>query len=137
MQHQRLVLSLLLATACGGDSTKPNPTIEGSYTATVFNVVPQGLAAVNVLAAGGSLSITIAASGATTGTLSVPASAAGGTAFSASMAGTATLTGPTISFSQGADTFVRDLRWAFADKTLSVQNQTVGAATFTITLTRP
>ena len=138
MPFGRLVVSLLAATLSGcGGSTAPNPIIEGPYTATTFRVVPQGQALIDVLAAGGSLSITIAPNGTTTGTLNVPASAAGGTAFTASMAGTAVLTGSTVRFTQNADSFVRNLDRTVSGKTLSVQGLTAGSGTFTITLTRP
>lgn len=111
----------LIATACtivlfsGGcgdlDAPDPSDSLAGTYVATVFNVTP-------------------------TGNLSIPASINGGTALSESMAGTATMTGTNVQFQQSADTFVRDLTWAFANNTLSVSNQTAGGAAQTLTLTR-
>jgi hypothetical protein len=120
--------------ACG--STDSSNTLAGTYSANVFTVTPAGQAPINVLAAGGSLSITIAASNSTSGSLAIPASINGGTAFNADMAGTASVSGSTVHFQQSADTFVRDLTWSHAGTTLSVTNQTAGSASYTITLTR-
>lgn len=127
----------LFSGGCGGlYDPDPSDSLAGTYVATVFSVTPTGQSAINVLAAGGSLTITIAANYSTTGNLSIPASVNGGTALSESMAGTATITGTSVEFQQSADTFVRDLTWAFATNTLSVNNQTAGGAAHTITLTR-
>ncbi len=144
MQRQLIVRTQLIAAACTvvlfsggcGDNTDPSDLLAGTYVATVFSVTPTGQAAINVLAAGGSLTIIIAANNTTSGDLFIPASINGGTAFNASMVGTATLTGTNVQFQQTADTFVRDLTWAFANNALSVSNQTAGSATHTITLTR-
>lgn len=135
MRMLAIVLTVIvLATGCG--STGPASQLTGSYTATVFRVTPTGQGQIDVLAAGGSLMIVIAESGVTTGTLSLPASVAGGSTFTASMSGTATLTGSRVVFAQGADSFVRDLDWTLSGSTISVTNQTIQGATYTISLTR-
>jgi len=132
-----LPVALLVGSvgACGG-STENTNTLAGTYSATVFTVTPTGQAAINVVAAGGSLTITIATNNATSGSLAIPASINGGTAFNADMAGTATLSGSTVHFQQTADTFVRDLTWTHSGTTLTVSNQAAGSAAYTITLTR-
>lgn len=137
MKRYMMLLGLVagFAGACGGDSTG-NSTIAGTYTATVFSVTPTGQAAINVIAAGGSLTIAIATNNATSGSLAIPASINGGTAFNADMAGTATVSGSTVHFQQTADTFVRDLTWTHSGTTLTVSNQAAGSASYTITLTR-
>jgi len=126
---------VLLSGGCG-NGTGPSSALVGTYVATVFSVTPTGQAAINVLAAGGSLTISIAANNTTTGSLFIPASINGGTAFNADMAGSVTLTGTSVSFQQSADTFVRDLTWTFSNSTLSVSSQSAGDAAHTITLTR-
>jgi hypothetical protein len=130
-----LATTALLGAACGDDLIVP-PPLAGTYRATEFRATFTGQAPVDVLAAGGTLSITIDQGNATSGTLSIPASLNGGTAFTASMAGTATITGGNVRFTQSADTFVRDLTWTRTDAGLRVSNQTAGSASFTITLTR-
>lgn len=110
--------------------------ITGTYAAALFLVTPAGQSQINVLAAGGSLTIVIDAAGNTTGALHVPASVNGGTTLNESMAGTADIGGLTVSFNQNADTFVRDLIWSRIQISLSVTDQTVGGATYTITLNR-
>ena len=137
---KRLLGAALLAgglgTACGGIDLVGNSTLAaGTYVATVFLVTPPGEQQVNVLGAGGSLSIAISTSGSTSGSLNIPASVSGGP-LTASMAGTATVTELTVEFDQDADTFVRDLNWARVGTAIQVGNVSAGGALFTITLQR-
>ena len=140
-QRVRLLAVVLLtlatgwSSACGSDSPSQPSSLAGVYTATVFRVTPTGQSPIDVLAQGGSLSITIASDNTATGTLSLPASIAG-TAFSASMAGTVVQTGTTVRFEQTTDTFVRDLTFTVVGNTLQATNQVAGVGSFTITLTR-
>ena len=139
MRSRSIYSALLVASSalgCGGLDTVGNSNLlSGTYLATIFLVTPTGQAQSDVLAAGGSLSITIDESGNTTGSLNIPGTVTGGAAFTASMAGTATVTGLTVEFNQAADSFVRDLTWARIGPDLSVANQVAGSASFTITLT--
>lgn len=77
------LLAVWLATwssACGGDSGTQPSAIAGNYTATVFQVTPTGQSMIDVLAQGGTLSLSVAADNSTTETISLPASVTG-TAF--------------------------------------------------------
>jgi hypothetical protein len=125
-----------ISAVCGCGSTESSNALAGTYVATVFNVAPTGQAQVDVLAAGGSLTLTIASDNSTTGNLSVPASANSGVPFTASMAGTVSLSGSIVRFQQSADTFVRDLDWTRSGSNLIVVSQVAGGAAFTLTLTR-
>lgn len=129
---------LTTASACGGgdDTTGPGGLQAGTYVATTFVVQPAGQAPINVLGAGGSLSITINANGTTSGALVVPAAVTGGAAVNESMAGTVTVTQLTVTFQQTADTFVRDLSWSRQGEVISVTNQVLAGATYTISLVR-
>jgi hypothetical protein len=128
------ILSTL--AACGDDGALEPDPIAGAYTATTFRITPPSSAEANVLAQGGSLTITIGANNTTTGTLNVPATITGGDALVASMAGTVDRNGNGVSFEQTADTFVRDLNWTVAGNTITATNQSVGGAIYTIVLTR-
>jgi hypothetical protein len=134
--HAPLVGLVQLSLLACGDGTSPSTSLAGSYVATDFRVTPTGQASIDVLGAGGTLSIAIAANNTTTGSLNVPGSVTGGAPFTASMAGTAMLSGSTVTFQQSADTFVRDLSWTRSGTTLSVTNQAAGSATYTIVLMR-
>ena len=90
---------------------------------------------IDVLAQGGSLSVTVSSDNAASGSLSLAASVAGAP-FTASMTGTAVQTGITVRFEQTADTFVRDLTFTVVGNTLQATNQVAGSASFTITLSR-
>jgi hypothetical protein len=133
--HGGLALAVLAAGACGGYGTE-SVSLEGTYVATVLRVTPEGQALIDVLAAGGSLSVTIGSNNAVSGTLIIPASLNQGVPLNASMAGTAARDGNTVEFNQSADTFVRDLSWELSADGLRVTNQAAGDATYTITLTR-
>lgn len=129
-------LSCVSPTGSCGCSPVENP-IAGTWVATEFGVTPTGQQPVDVLAAGGSLTITIAYNYATSGSLTAPAGVIG--VAPASMAGTAALnsTHTEVTFTQAADTFVRNVTWQRVGNTsLRVSNQITGSASFTVTLTR-
>lgn len=133
-----VLLVMLLVLSCGSPTEGSSP-VAGTWIATQLTVTPTGQAQLDVLAAGGNLSITITSTNVTSGSLNVPASVNGGTAFSASMAGTASLNGgeTEVTFTQSADTFVRDLTWQrVGNNSLRVSNQVAGSASFTVTLTK-
>jgi hypothetical protein len=135
-QLAAVLLAGVLGTACSGNDLVGNSTLmAGTYSATVFTVKPDDAAEINVLGAGGSLTITISKSGATTGSLHVPASVEGGP-LTASMAGTASVTELTVEFDQEADTFVRDLTWSRAGTAIQVANYPLAGAVYTVTLQR-
>lgn len=131
-----LAAAFLSLTVIGcSDSTSAN-ALAGTYNATVFHVTPDGEPDMDILAAGGSLTVTLDANGGASGTISLPASVTGSIPISESLTGTYTQSGNTVQFQQSADTFVRDLAWTVGSGTLSVSQQRAGTATFTITLTK-
>ena len=135
MQRISLLFSIAIATAgCGGtDMVGTTTLVAGTYRADQFLVTPDGQTPINVLAAGGSLIITISASGATSGSLYLPPTI-GGVPFGVSMAGTATVTATTVQFTQTADTFVRELTWTRSENRLEVTDQPTGGASYTVSL---
>jgi hypothetical protein len=134
MMHRMMALLLAGIAACsyGTESVR----LDGTYVASVFRVTPQGQSQIDVLGAGGSMTLTIGSNNAVTGTLVVPGSVTGGGPLSESMAGTAARDGDEVTFTQTADTFVRDLTWSLSAEGLRVTNQTAGGASFTVTLSR-
>jgi hypothetical protein len=94
--------------ACGGDSFSPTTeTVAGSYTATTFTITSSA-GTTDLLAVGATVTVTLAGDGTTAGHLFVPNGAAGGGDLDEDLAGTWTLAGSTVTFSQTADTFIRD-----------------------------
>jgi len=139
-RHRARLLALVTfasawVSGCGSDSPSHPSSLAGTYVATVFRVTPTGESTIDVLAAGGSLSVTIASDNTASGSLSIPASVAG-TPFTASMAGTVVQSGSTVQFQQTADTFVRNLTFTIVGNTLQATSQVAGAGSFTITLSR-
>jgi len=122
--------------ACGDDGAIGSGSIAGTYTATTCRLKPPSSSEINVLAQGGNLSIVISGNSTTTGTLNLPAIVTGGAALQTSMAGAVDRNGNSVSFEQTADTFVRDLYWTVSGNTITVTNQSVSGATWTIVLTR-
>lgn len=134
-----LLLLPVVVAACSDDDdpTDPSLVLEGTYVATQFLVTPIGLPTVDVLASGGSVTITIAGDGTTSGTATVPASITGtGQAATLDMAGTAVRSGNTVTFQQAEDSFVEDVEWTLDAVGLHTSSQVAGLATFTIRLTR-
>lgn len=114
-------------------SPPPNPIL-GTYQATVLTVVIPGQT-IDVLASGGSLTITLATNGTTSGRFFAPGAAENGQDLDASMAGTWSQTGTTVRFVQNADTFVRDATWAVVAPTLRTTFVS-GTTTVTAVLTK-
>jgi len=124
---------VLLLPACGSDANGPED-LAGQYVATTFQFV-QGADTTDVLAAGGWLTITLAADGTTDGQLLVPAALNDGTPFTASMNGTFTVSNDVVTFNQAADSFVRDMRFTVTLKMLS-GSQSFSGTTVIVVLTR-
>ena len=93
--------------------------LTGTYIATTFVVTETGQAPVDVLAAGGSMTIIIAANNTTSGSLVIPAALTGSSDFVIDMTGMALRNGNAVQFDQTGDSFVRDATWALEGNTLA------------------
>ncbi len=97
-----------IVLACGGSDEPSTTPIAGTYVATFFQTTGSS-GQRDEIAAGSTLTITLAANGTTTGHLHVAASG-GNPALDADMAGTWTATeNHVVTFTQSADTFVRNM----------------------------
>jgi len=123
-------LLLILGSACN-DSSGPNAAVVGRYEATVFEIEPGG----DILAAGGSLELELFNDSTTTGQLHVPAEFNDGEAFNADLTGRYEVTGDTLHFTHGADTFVRDVPWQILSGSL-VASAEFGGVVVSVTLQR-
>ncbi len=112
MKFGPICFGVVAMIACGSDSTGPPSPLVGSYNAVVF-VTTGSSGQTNQILAGSTLSINLSSNFSTTGHLHVVASA-GAPALDADMAGTWTQTGSTVTFSQAADTFVRNMNFTVA-----------------------
>jgi hypothetical protein len=130
-----LIFSVLTLAVMSCESGNEPSSIAGTWVATSFVFTEVGEPPADVLAMGGSLSITIASTNATTGTMTIPGALVGGSDITLNMAGTARRTGNTIEFDQAADSFVRDIPWTFTGNTLRGTRSDAGV-TVDITLTR-
>jgi hypothetical protein len=102
-----------IVLACGGSDEPSATPIAGSYAATFFQTTGSS-GQRNEIAAGSTLTITLAANGTTTGHLHVAASGSN-PVFDADMAGTWTATeNHIVTFTQAADTFVRNMEFTWA-----------------------
>ena len=133
-----LILAASLASSSCTDAAcacEPVPMLAGTYHATRLRATPTGQAAVDALAAGATLTLTLSGSGATSGSFFVPASLNNGVAQTLDLTGTYQLTGNHVTFSQNADTFLRDVGWTWQGNTL-VTTEAAGGAQFDVVLTR-
>jgi hypothetical protein len=107
-----VALGLTIAfAACGDDSFSPTEeTVAGSYAASTFTLETSA-GTTDLLELGAVASITLAADGTTTGEIFVEGGAEDGGDLDENLTGTWTLTGSTVTFDQGADTFVRDVEF--------------------------
>jgi hypothetical protein len=104
-----LVGALAVAAACGSDSTRPlSESAVGNYTAISFTT--SGASGQrDELVAGSAVTLNLAANGSTSGHLHI-APTNTDPAFDADLAGTWHQTGNVVTFTQTADTFIRDLQ---------------------------
>jgi hypothetical protein len=130
----RTALALTLAMAvggCGGEDsfTPTEETVAGSYTARSFTL-SSSVGTTDLLALGSTVSITLASGGTTTGRLFVPGGAEDGSDVDVDLAGTWALSGTTVTFDQGGDSFIRDVEFTAGP------DQLTGEGTFDGTLIR-
>ena len=109
---------LAFASGCAEDPNVPPPGVPGSYHATTF-ALSSGGPAVNLLALGASLTMTLAADHTTTGRLVIPSSITGEENIDDSLAGTWRQSNDTVYFDHPADTFVRDIPFVVRGGTLT------------------
>jgi hypothetical protein len=110
----------VLLLACGGsDSFTPTEeTVAGTYGASVFTVTGFS-GTTDLLLAGATVDATLAPDGTTSGRLFVPGGDEGGGDLDEDLTGTWTLAGQTVTFSQTADTFIRDVEFIAGRNTLT------------------
>lgn len=136
LRRLAIVPALAIAGSCGDLSTSVIPdVIPGTYAATSFRVTPPGQGTVDVIAAGGSLTITIAQDLSTDGTLFMPGGLVSPQAVQASMAGKLVqkLDG-TYYFQQNANTFMRLLIWQQATDAFVTTTQLDDGTSFQIAI---
>lgn len=114
----RVVLVSLLVLGCSGDDFTPTvENVAGSYVATEFTVT-EGTETTDLLDDGATFAIVLATDGTTTGQLFVPGAGDGGGDLDENMAGEWLLSGTTVTFTQDADTFVRDMDFTASENQL-------------------
>ena len=143
-QSLRNARSLLLiglpaiVLACGGSDEPSTTPIAGTYAATFFQTTGSS-GQRNEIAAGSTLTISLAANGTTTGHLHVAASGAN-PVFDSDLAGTWSATGNVVDFVQVADNFVDDILFTWGSDIQGIStlagDQVFSGTRIQITLTR-
>lgn len=129
------VMWAALLASCGDDGFSPTvDNVAGSYTASSFTVTsPAGT--VDLLALGATVEVTLAPDGSSTGRLFVPGGAEDGSDLDEELTGTWSLSGSTVTFSQSADTFIRDAQFTAGRDRLTAEG-TFGGQTIRVVLTK-
>ena len=109
--------ALVLATGCDSSTDPSVADVAGSYSTMAFVTTTNGVNT-DELSRGATLTLVLSSSGSVTGHLNIPADAVSPT-LDADMAGTWALSGRVVTFTQGADTFIRNMSFVFVDGTLN------------------
>ena len=127
-----------IVMACGGSDEPSSTPIAGTYAATFFQTTGSS-GQRNEIAAGSTLTISLAANGTTTGHLHVAASGAN-PVFDSDLAGTWSATGNVVDFVQVADNFVDDILFTWGSDIQGIStlagDQVFSGTRIQITLTR-
>jgi|SRR4051812_19597991 hypothetical protein len=114
-------LAAVTLAGCGGDDNPFSPTVAnvaGTYNATLFTATSTELGQVNLLSLGATVHVVLNPDGTTTGHIFVPDVGQEDGELDADLTGTWTLSGSTVTFSQTADTFIRDVEFTAAQNSL-------------------
>ena len=120
MRILHLCALALLVAATGCDSASDD-SIAGTYAASQFIATLDSGETVNVLAAGGSITMTLTSDGRASGRLVVPESLAEDSEPITPFDGTYAVMGDTVTFDHEADTFIRDATWTRSGDQLRTQ----------------
>ena len=127
-----------IVMACGGSDEPSATPIAGTYAAIFFQTTGSS-GQRNEIAAGSTLTISLAANGTTTGHLHVAASGAN-PVFDSDLAGTWSATGNVVDFVQVADNFVDDILFTWGSDIQGIStlagDQVFSGTRIQITLTR-
>jgi hypothetical protein len=113
-------LAAVALAGCGGGDNPFSPTVAnvaGTYNATLFTATT-GSQQLNLLSLGATVHVVLNPDGTTTGHLFVPGAGENGEDVDADLTGTWILSGSTVTFSQTADTFIRDVEFTAAQNSL-------------------
>ena len=124
---------LVSIVACSDSFTPSEANVAGNYRLRTFTTIDAG-GTTDWAAAGASLGINLNTDGTTAGQLVIPGSVTGGAGLIEDMAGTWALSGDIVTFSQTADTFVRNMSFIASKGRLS-GDRTIIAGTQTLRLT--
>lgn len=128
-------VSIFAIVACSNSFSPTTDNVAGTYVATTLKTTAPSSGGINQLSAGVTLTMTLHANGTVTGALVVPQSQQNPTPLTADLAGTWSLSSGKVTFSQSADTFVRNLSFTANKNDLSVDD-TVANTRYQVTLTR-
>jgi hypothetical protein len=129
-----LALAGLCLAACSSLDSPSSLDVTGTYHATTLTA-QAGAVSVDLLAAGATFVVTLNRDHTTAGQLVVPDTQLG-SGLTADLAGTWITSGSSVTFSQTADTFVRNVTWTFTGSALTFQGDVGGGVVATAVLTK-
>lgn len=112
------LLAVAAVVACSDSFSPTTQNVAGDYGLQTLTTTDTS-GTTDWVATGATLALSLAANGATTGHFFIPGAGEGGGDVNADMAGTWSLSGGQITFSQTAETFVRDMDFSAGKDRLS------------------
>jgi len=116
---------LLILLGCTDNSNEPvTPSltvdmVKGNYSTIVFNLT-ENTTLTDILAAGGFININLLSDRTTTGQFFIPKVISGDSSdTNLNLEGTFSIINDSVEFQQNADTFIRDIKWAFKENKLT------------------
>jgi hypothetical protein len=136
-RHALLLAAVSAVFACGSDDPAGPVSVVGSYSATRFEVVQNGVTA-NLLALGGRVDATFATGGTVQAHLVVPGAGEQGSTLDVTFAGTWTQSGSSVDItpSPGSDSFLSDVPLTIGSNGALTGEGTFSGATVRLTLSK-
>jgi len=116
---------ITILSGCADNSTEPDTpkltvdNVKGNYSTTAFKLTENGTLT-DILAEGGYINLNLLVDGTTSGQFFIPKTITGDSLdINLSLEGTFTIVNDSVAFQHNADTFIRDIKWAFQDNQLT------------------
>ncbi len=121
-----LFVVITILSGCAADTSTDPVTpkltvdmVKGNYSTTAFNLTENGILT-DILAEGSYINLNLLVDGTTSGPFFIPKTITGDSLdIDLSLEGTIAIVNDSVALQHNADTFIRDIKWAFQDNQLT------------------